>query len=91
MADEKAPDMVAAEAEGKEMLAMLTHAVGWPRLQRNGYCANATGDDALMWWTMVGLGLAKPGLLINDGRDRYFTVTPAGVAMLRQHHEAARP
>lgn len=59
---------------------MMRHAVGW--LRRNYYCVPTDEPEFSQWTGLVILGLAKPGKLINDGRDQYFHVTTAGLEYL---------
>ena len=68
---------------GKIALENLRHAVGYPEFYRNAYCCQIDSDDDFYWSVLVGLGLAKFGPLINDGRDRYYHVTRAGLEALR--------
>ncbi len=64
----------------------MRHAVGWPKLYRNNYCAEVGGEAAARWQDLVSAGLARLGYLINDGADRYYHVTDAGMEAM---HAAA--
>ena len=68
--------------DGQEILENLRHAIGhtgW----RNYYCAEIGGRDWQLWSMAVGIGLARTGMTINDGRDMIFCVTHAGLEFLK--------
>ena len=68
--------------DGAELLADMRHAIGTTG-HRNHYCAE-TGSMAFRRWSLaVGMGLAKKPHYINDGKDAIFSVSDAGLALLR--------
>lgn len=77
------------EMNGEEvnigMLDMMRHAVAGDgeATYRNYYCAGIDGEEARSWEILCGLGLARRGREINDGRDVYFHVTDDGRAFLQ--------
>lgn len=79
------------ERDGARMLEVMRHALGVQKRNgkygqggfRNYFCADVGGMDEQVWWTLVGLGVAKPGLLINDGASQIFLVTGAGKRLVR--------
>ena len=57
---------------GEELRDDLSHAVATG--YRNHFCAEVSSQAANRWELLVGMGLAKRGPLINDGRYRYYHV-----------------
>ncbi len=60
---------------------MMRHAIGdhRPERYRNSYCVPVGSPDELEWQELVLLGLARTGAKVNNGRDRFYTVTDAGI------------
>jgi len=70
------------ERLGAEMLDDLRHAVGGGDGGRNYYCAETGGDADARWQVLVGLGLARRGRELNEGRDVYYVATDAGMSLV---------
>lgn len=63
-------------------VAMMRHALGYGKYDRNYYCASIPHEAWSKWTGLVLLGLATAGRKINDGRDQYFHVSGKGRAYL---------
>lgn len=67
---------------GKTAIDMMRHAVS--HTSRNYYCVEVNSMDWSQWMGLELLGLARGGVRINECRDQYFHVTPAGMAYLKK-------
>ncbi|TWT48202.1 hypothetical protein KOR42_39920 [Thalassoglobus neptunius] len=66
-----------------EYLTILRHMLGANSSRpgyRNHYCAEVNSASHSTLLDMAMIGLVKPGRIINQGADRYFHATPAGMA-----------
>ena len=66
----------------KNTIDMMRHAVS--HASRNYYCAEVNSMDWSRWMGLELLGLARGGVRINECRDQYFHVTPAGLDYLKK-------
>lgn len=66
----------------KNAVEMMRHAIG--QGGRNHYCAEKPSMEWSQWCGLVVIGLARFGLVINDGRDQYFHVTDRGREYLNE-------
>lgn len=93
---------MASETETKnaEWVALLTHALGAgeevPRSRRgyrNRFCAEVSDPprgDYAEWIAMEAAGLAERYGTINQGRDRYFGATKAGMQYIGLSNSAMK-
>lgn len=71
--------MLSTEQRSKLEHALAVHMVARDGIAwRNHYCAEA-GDADME--ALVALGLMRRGPTINEGRDRYYHATEAGMAL----------
>lgn len=78
----------ALDALSAEQRDILGHALGMnhtPRVERNYYCASLVdGAPPRDIAELVERGLLRPGRAVNEGRDRYYFATPAGIEVAKQ-------
>lgn len=92
--------MTETAALSKEQIGILHHSIGmvqknhrrslkwWlsDEMPRNRFCVPVGNiEDTIIMRTLVGLGLAKEGMFINQGQDRYYHVTEAGIIEAKKH------
>lgn len=79
----------------REQLEILAHALGLnytPRKHRNFYCAQlASGAPPAAIDDLVKRGLLAPGRSINEGQDRYYIVTAAGIELTKRAFPPPKP
>ena len=92
MSDDSHAVLAALTAEQRDILG---HALGLnytPRQDRNCYCASlSAGAPPRDIAELVRQGLLAPGRALNEGRDRYYVVTDAGIAVAKLAFPPPKP